>query len=72
MTMTDPSADMLTRIRNANVAMHDELMMPSSKLKQQQPKPPPPSKYLPPSPRKLTPLRLQPAASSQQPATSSQ
>jgi small subunit ribosomal protein S8 len=34
MTMTDPVADMLTRIRNANVAMHDEVMMPSSKLKE--------------------------------------
>lgn len=33
MTMTDPIADMLTRIRNANVAMHDEVRMPSSTLK---------------------------------------
>jgi small subunit ribosomal protein S8 len=33
MTMTDPIADMLTRIRNANLAMHDEVSMPSSKLK---------------------------------------
>ncbi len=33
MTMTDPIADMLTRIRNGNVAMHDEVKMPSSKLK---------------------------------------
>ena len=33
MTMTDPIADMLTRIRNANVAMHDEVNMPASKLK---------------------------------------
>ena len=33
MTMTDPIADMLTRIRNANVAMHDTVRMPSSKLK---------------------------------------
>ena len=33
MTMTDPIADMLTRIRNANVAMHDEVSMPSSKSK---------------------------------------
>ena len=33
MTMTDPIADMLTRIRNANTAMHDEVLMPSSKLK---------------------------------------
>jgi len=31
--MTDPVADMLTRIRNANTAMHDEVVMPSSKLK---------------------------------------
>jgi small subunit ribosomal protein S8 len=34
MTMTDPLADMLTRIRNANVAMHDNVRMPSSKLKE--------------------------------------
>jgi small subunit ribosomal protein S8 len=34
MTMTDPIADMLTRIRNANVAMHDDITMPSSKLKE--------------------------------------
>ena len=34
MTMTDPIADMLTRIRNANVAMHEEVRMPSSKLKE--------------------------------------
>ena len=33
MTMTDPIADMLTRVRNANVAMHDDVSMPSSKLK---------------------------------------
>ena len=33
MTMTDPIADMLTRIRNANVAMHDDVKMPSSKQK---------------------------------------
>jgi small subunit ribosomal protein S8 len=33
MTMTDPIADMLTRIRNANVVMHDEVRMPSSKQK---------------------------------------
>jgi small subunit ribosomal protein S8 len=32
--MTDPIADMLTRLRNANVAMHDEVRMPSSKLKE--------------------------------------
>jgi small subunit ribosomal protein S8 len=32
--MTDPIADMLTRIRNANTAMHDTVRMPSSKLKE--------------------------------------
>jgi small subunit ribosomal protein S8 len=31
--MTDPIADMLTRIRNANVQMHDSVKMPSSKQK---------------------------------------
>jgi len=31
--MTDPIADMLTRIRNGNVAMHDEVRMPSSRQK---------------------------------------
>ncbi len=34
MTMTDPIADMLTRIRNANTAMHDDVIMPSSKQKE--------------------------------------
>jgi small subunit ribosomal protein S8 len=33
MTMTDPIADMLTRVRNGNVAMHDEIRMPSSRQK---------------------------------------
>ena len=33
MTMTDPIADMLTRVRNANQAYHDTAVMPSSKLK---------------------------------------
>ncbi|WP_306233028.1 30S ribosomal protein S8 [Agrococcus beijingensis] len=33
MTMTDPVADMLTRLRNANTAMHDEVTLPSSILK---------------------------------------
>jgi small subunit ribosomal protein S8 len=33
MTMTDPIADMLTRLRNANQAYHDSTVMPSSKLK---------------------------------------
>lgn len=32
--MTDPVADMLTRIRNANVAFHDDVVMPASKLKE--------------------------------------
>jgi small subunit ribosomal protein S8 len=31
--LTDPIADMLTRIRNANTAMHDEVRMPSSRQK---------------------------------------
>lgn len=34
MTMTDPIADMLTRLRNANQAYHDTVSMPASKLKQ--------------------------------------
>jgi small subunit ribosomal protein S8 len=34
MTMTDPVADMLTRLRNANSAMHETVRMPSSKLKE--------------------------------------
>lgn len=33
MTMTDPIADMLTRVRNANSAHHDSTSMPFSKLK---------------------------------------
>jgi small subunit ribosomal protein S8 len=33
MTMTDPIADMLTRLRNANTAYHDTVVMPHSKLK---------------------------------------
>jgi small subunit ribosomal protein S8 len=32
--MTDPIADMLTRVRNANIAFHDDVRMPSSKLKE--------------------------------------
>jgi small subunit ribosomal protein S8 len=32
--MTDPIADMLTRVRNANTAFHDDVRMPSSKLKE--------------------------------------
>jgi len=32
--MTDPITDMLTRVRNANVAMHDTVRMPSSRLKE--------------------------------------
>lgn len=34
MNVTDPIADMLTRIRNANIAMHETVSMPSSKLKE--------------------------------------
>ena len=34
MSMTDPISDMLTRIRNANIAMHDQVRMPSSKQKE--------------------------------------
>ena len=33
MSMTDPIADMLTRIRNANQASHDSVEIPSSKIK---------------------------------------
>ncbi|MDI2126878.1 30S ribosomal protein S8 [Yinghuangia seranimata] len=33
MTMTDPIADMLTRLRNANSAYHDDVVMPYSKIK---------------------------------------
>src|SRR5699024_7707104 len=33
MVMTDPVADMLTRVRNANVARHEKLELPASKLK---------------------------------------
>ena len=33
MTMTDPIADMLSRVRNANHAHHDSVSMPSSKIK---------------------------------------
>ena len=33
MTMTDPIADMLSRVRNANNAFHDTVSMPSSKIK---------------------------------------
>ena len=34
MTMSDPIADMLTRIRNANTAKHDSVCIPASKMKQ--------------------------------------
>lgn len=34
MTMTDPIADMLTRVRNGSQAYHDEVEMPYSKLKE--------------------------------------
>ncbi|MFN2470120.1 MAG: 30S ribosomal protein S8 [Gaiellaceae bacterium] len=33
--LTDPIADMLTRIRNANKAMHDQAVMPTSRLKEE-------------------------------------
>ena len=33
MTMTDPVADLLTRLRNANSAHHESVSMPNSKLK---------------------------------------
>ena len=33
MSMTDPIADMLTRIRNANIARHERVEVPGSKLK---------------------------------------
>ncbi len=33
MVMTDPVADLLTRLRNANQAQHDSVSLPSSKLK---------------------------------------
>ena len=34
MTMTDPIADMLARIRNASAAMHDDVSIPASKIKE--------------------------------------
>lgn len=33
MSVTDPIADMLTRIRNANMALHEKVDVPSSRLK---------------------------------------
>ena len=33
MTVTDPIADMLTRIRNAGMVRHDSVLIPSSKIK---------------------------------------
>ncbi|MEW6277369.1 MAG: 30S ribosomal protein S8 [Candidatus Eremiobacterota bacterium] len=35
MPSTDPIADMLTRIRNANSALHDQVDVPASKVKEQ-------------------------------------
>jgi small subunit ribosomal protein S8 len=32
---SDPIADMLTRIRNANLALHDEVIMPTSKVRRE-------------------------------------
>lgn len=34
MTMTDPISDMLSRIRNASSAMHEEVLIPTSKIKE--------------------------------------
>jgi small subunit ribosomal protein S8 len=34
MTMTDPIADMLARVRNASTAMHDDVLIPASKIKE--------------------------------------
>ncbi len=34
MTMTDPISDMLSRIRNASTAMHDDVLIPASKIKE--------------------------------------
>lgn len=34
MTMSDPIADMLSRLRNASLAYHDEAVMPSSRMKE--------------------------------------
>lgn len=34
MGMTDPIADMLTRLRNANSVLHDKVEIPGSKIKQ--------------------------------------
>jgi small subunit ribosomal protein S8 len=35
MAMTDPIADMLTRIRNANIVRHEKVEIPSSKIKRE-------------------------------------
>ena len=35
MTMSDPIADMLTRIRNANMVRHEKLEVPASNLKKE-------------------------------------
>ena len=35
MSMTDPIADMLTRIRNANKALHEQTEMPTSRQKEE-------------------------------------
>lgn len=35
MVMTDPIADMLTRIRNANMVRHEKLEVPASKMKRE-------------------------------------
>ena len=35
MTMTDPIADMLTRVRNANMVRHEKLELPASNIKKE-------------------------------------
>jgi len=35
MSMTDPIADMLARIKNANMARHDRVEVPASRLKEE-------------------------------------
>lgn len=35
MTMTDPIADMLTRVRNANMVRHEKIELPASNIKKQ-------------------------------------
>ena len=37
MTMTDPIADMLTRVRNANMVRHEKLELPAPNIKKEMP-----------------------------------